>query len=385
MLDAGRWRHLARQSLGRALAGVEREAGIAVERMKPLVSPLARRLATRVTGKPDTDAAFALRALLDDYVRRVLQASGVVVATAQPVSSAQPGPGMAHLTRLVERHAIRLQRLWEFERDQDPVEAVHQLRVTSRRLRAFVDMFEPFVEPRLVEQARSPLRRITRAVRDLRDADVQIEHLERRIADASSEPERIALRHLLERVKRKRRACARRGRRRLSRIEPWALSAALRAVLDQLALRATSPSATFELIAQVAFEPVLEAMQRARPRAKQPSAEELHRFRLSLKRLRYSAELIEPVLGERYADIHDRAKHLQTLLGHHQDSVQFERLVAKRYEKAMRGRDRALATALRQVLEQAKQQREDLDRRCWQECTSAAQPRSFAQLQGSAE
>lgn len=384
-LSARPWRHFARQSLGRALAGVEREATTAIERVKPLVSPFIERLALRVTGKPEADATLALRALFDDYVRRVLQASGVVMATVQPSSPQRLAPGMEHLTRLVERRSIQIQRLWDFERARDPVEAVHQLRVASRRLRAFVDMFEPFVEPRLVERARSRLRRITRAVRDLRDADVQTEHLRQRIARASSKPERVALDHLLDRVKRKRAAHARKGQQALARIQPWELFAALRAMLDQLALRSTTPSANYELIAEVAFEPVLEAARDACPRVVNPSAEELHRFRLALKRLRYSAELIQPVLGERYGEHHGRAKQLQTLLGHHQDSVQFERLVAKRYQKTVRTKDQALAASLWQVLEHARQEREDLDQRCRQECTSAAQPRLFALGEGATE
>ena len=356
-----------------------------MQRVKPLVSPFAERLAMRVTGKPELEPAFALRAILDDYARRVLQASGVILATVQPPTPRAFAPGMAHLTRLVERRSIQIQRLWEFERNHDPVEAVHQLRVASRRLRAFVDMFEPFVEPGLVERARSRLHRITRAVRDLRDADVQIEHLKQRIARAGSEPERVALDHLLKRMTRKRAVYARKGQKALSRIRPSELSAALRDILDQLALRSTAPSANYELIAEIAFEPVLEAAGDACPTTPEPSSEELHRFRLALKRLRYSAELIEPVLGERYAELHHRAKELQTLLGHHQDSVQFERLVEKLHRKAARTDDRILARALREVLEQARQEREGLDQRCRQACTSAAQPRLFGQAGGIAE
>lgn len=50
-------------------------------------------------------------------------------------------------------------------------------------------------------------------------------------------------------------------------------------------------------------------------------AEALHRARKAGKRYRYAAELSEPVLGKRAAKAVEHGKHLQQLLGEHQDSV----------------------------------------------------------------
>ena len=50
------------------------------------------------------------------------------------------------------------------------------------------------------------------------------------------------------------------------------------------------------------------------------SVERLHRARKSMKRLRYAAELAEPV-DSTLADIVQNAEHLQTVLGNHQDAI----------------------------------------------------------------
>ena len=50
------------------------------------------------------------------------------------------------------------------------------------------------------------------------------------------------------------------------------------------------------------------------------NVEKLHRARKSMKRLRYAAELAEPV-DSTLADIVQNAEHLQTVLGNHQDAI----------------------------------------------------------------
>ncbi|HEX8511271.1 MAG TPA: CHAD domain-containing protein, partial [Propionibacteriaceae bacterium] len=49
--------------------------------------------------------------------------------------------------------------------------------------------------------------------------------------------------------------------------------------------------------------------------------EALHSARKAGKRFRYAAELSEPVLGKRASKAVEQGKHLQQLLGEHQDSV----------------------------------------------------------------
>jgi CHAD domain-containing protein len=168
------------------------------------------------------------------------------------------------------------------------------------------------------------------------------------------------------------------ARKQLGSIDLYAMGEALRKMLDQLARRAQSPSATYSLLAEVAFEPVLQEARRKSPTGDElPDVGQLHEFRLSLKKLRYAAELIEPVLGERFEEVHLHAKRLQNVIGEHQDSVEFQKLVERRYEKAVRRRRTVLSAGLQRVLDQARQERRERYERCAEACQNTAAPKLF--------
>jgi len=80
-----------------------------------------------------------------------------------------------------------------------------------------------------------------------------------------------------------------------------------------------------------------------------PSAGDLHAVRIKVKRVRYAAELVQPMIGRRAERFVDKAKKLQDILGDHQDAV-----VAEAYLRKVTDRTRA-AHALEQLL--VKQQR----------------------------
>lgn len=348
-------------------------ASASVSGIKPAVSPWVGRATSRVALLSVQVDPAALRSALEEYLVRAMQTVGVPESWRRSdaaLGDRTPSPGVLHLSRAVEVHLGQLQKLQDFTRARDPVEAVHQLRVASRRLRTFVDMFEPFAEPGLVRAVRAPLRQITRAVRDLRDADVQSQGLEERLQKASSERERIAVNHLLDRVRRRRAIYAERAKKRLDKLDMGQLAGALRGMLDQVALRVAAPSASYQLVAELAYRPIVDDARALAPRLSQaPTAEALHRFRLALKQLRYAAELIEPALGGRFEAIHDHAKKLQGLLGEHQDWVEFEKLVSKRHAKAVRSDRETLARGLEGILEGARGEREACRSRCLEECS----------------
>lgn len=359
----------------RRLEALGRKAASVVARVKPTVSPLVERAVAQIALVSVSVDVVQLRGALEELLKRSVQTVDVPV---KPVVQPPPVAGVLHLTRLVEQRIAQIQRLFDFAECRDPVEAVHQLRVASRRLRAFVDMFAPFVEPKLARRARRQLRKITRAVRDLRDSDVQTEDLERRLVAATTERERIAVNHLLDHARRTRQRLAGKAQKKLSRIDQGELASRLRAALDQVALRVQSPAASYELIAELAYEPILAQAREAFPDwGSTPSAEALHRFRLALKRLRYASELIEPALGEGFAEVYEPVKRLQTTLGQHQDSVEFERLLLDRRARAVRHGRATLAQGLEVILEQAKRERAAHRERCAAECAELSAVRWF--------
>lgn len=377
-----------RRAAERALREVSRfgqRASTTVSSIKPAVSPWVGRATSRVALLSVHVDPAALRSALEEYLARAAQTVGESWQRGEREAAERtPSPGVLHLSRAVELHLAQLLKLKDFKNARDPIEAVHQLRVTSRRLRTFVDMFAPFADPVQVRAVRTSLREITRAVRDLRDADVQAEALQQRSKQASSERERIAVNHLLDRVRRRRRSLARRAKKRLDKLEMGQLGVALRGLLDQVARRVEAPSGSYQLVAEVAYRPILDEARALAPGAlDRPTAEALHRFRLALKQLRYAAELIEPALGNRFDAIHDHAKRLQSVLGEHQDWVEFEKLVAKRHKKALKsGRD-TLARGLGGILEGACRERELCRSRCLEECARLPGSALFAGLSGA--
>jgi CHAD domain-containing protein len=350
--------------------------------IKPAVVPWLGRATSRVALLSVQVDAAALRSAFEEYVRRTVQ----TVTTpghfgrgeSEPEERPVP-PGVLHMSLAVEQRVAQLQRLQDFAHTRDPIEAVHQLRVASRHLRAFVDMFAPFVDPALVRSVRGPLGQITRAVRDVRDADVQAQGLEARLRTATSEAERIAVNHLLDRVHKRRVSRAARAEKRLKKLDFGQLAVTLRTMLDQVALRAQAPSASYRLVAEVAYQPIVEEARAAAPDLSEPpSAVALHEFRLALKKLRYGSELIQPALGDRFDAIRDHAKALQGMLGEHQDCVEFERLVSKRHAKAVKSGRSTLAAGLEGILDRTRRERELCRHRCIEECSRLPGSHLFA-------
>ena len=64
--------------------------------------------------------------------------------------------------------------------------------------------------------------------------------------------------------------------------------------------------------------------RRVRKSGSQPTDRQLHRIRIGAKRLRYAAELAEPVIGTSGHRIAKAAEEVQTVLGEHHDAVAAE-------------------------------------------------------------
>src|SRR4051812_41121862 len=85
-----------------------------------------------------------LRELLSDRVRRS-PSKPLSIFDVTAVDTHREAPSLSdHLAKIVHKRLSQLEEVKHFETAEDPVEAVHDLRVASRRLRAFVDVFEPW-------------------------------------------------------------------------------------------------------------------------------------------------------------------------------------------------------------------------------------------------
>jgi CHAD domain-containing protein len=234
-----------------------------------------------------------------------------------------------HLKSILEKRLEQLAGALQGSRRAPGVESVHDLRVASRRLRAFAGTFRDVLgdEPR--RRLEKKLKRVTRAVGSLRDLDVQLELLERRLATTSQELERAALEHLLEHLALRRGKAARNAERRLDTLDTHAMSRlvrrALRAVTGGLSDR------DHEAYALSVLEGLVSDAAEQVPApdgAEDPEA--YHRLRIDLKQLRYALELFEPVLGSKFPVLYARATTLQEELGNYHDLVTLTEVVGER-------------------------------------------------------
>jgi len=199
------------------------------------------------------------------------------------------------------------------------VEAIHRLRVAVRRLGATLRLFGDVLPSTFVERRRSDLAWLGDALGAPRDLDVLAALVERH-GERLGRADRAALAPLEEEI-RHLRAGAR---------------ATLASALDsnrtallvrRLANEATSPRAprrdpTLEDVVPGLVAPLLRAVvKKGRRTLPSSPANDFHRLRVRLKRLRYAADILGRLMGGDRRRAAVRLAWLQGLLGDHQDAV----------------------------------------------------------------
>ena len=202
----------------------------------------------------------------------------------------------------------------------DP-ENLHQFRVASRRLRAFLRVARQLVDTTWAAPLRTQLGELGRAGGPVRDLDVLLEQLQRELQslDPAELPAAQALIAALG---------SERDRLQAELLALLAAPAYLR-LLDRLALpiqaTARPPRISVRKLAARELRRLVRDVQKL---GGSPDDEQLHALRIKVKRVRYAVELGgEPTRPQTKRAI-GAAKTLQDLLGEHRDTVVAERLLA---------------------------------------------------------
>jgi CHAD domain-containing protein len=199
----------------------------------------------------------------------------------------------------LEKFEVHLDRVRRHSKDP---ESIHDLRVSIRRLRQCLDVFDGLFRPKRVRQMRRKLRRLMDHSAAVRDFDIGLEVLGSSHASAT-----------LVRSFRRRRSQADRDLRAL--LEKWKTKNATRKWKDWLKpapSRGTAAMQARRVLPVLARELFQEGARSARPGT---SARRIHRFRLLTKRFRYALETFEPVYGGGLEQGLETLRALQDRLG----------------------------------------------------------------------
>ncbi len=188
-------------------------------------------------------------------------------------------------------------------------DAIHDLRVSIRRLRQELNVFEEWFKPGPVKRIRGNLKKLMERCAAVRNCDIALEVLQ---AAGCLSPKLVAGLEKESQHTRKELARTLAGWRRRDRVRKW-----------REHLRIVRPSTKSELGGSVGenarrlLPAMIEDFFRAGREAARPGSthRRMHRLRLEAKRVRYTLELFEPVYGEKTKQILESLKELQDKLG----------------------------------------------------------------------
>jgi len=262
--------------------------------------------------------------------------------------------GRERLTAFVAAQREDLLRAAEQVRLSEDIEAVHDFRVATRRLRTVLRSAPAFFEAEWADRVQAELDRLGPAFGPLRDFDVFVERL-REDASTLDDDDRAALEPVFELLAKDR------GAARAAALAE--LDAPVFAQLTE-ALAAPALVDTDEPLDAVEVREV-RRLRKAMDQIDRNAPDELlHRARIRAKRVRYVAEALE---DDRVVK---RAKELQDVAGEHQDAV-----VAEEKLRVLAERVPTAAFQLGRLVEREHERRSESRsglRRAWKRLAKAA-------------
>ena len=256
-------------------------------------SPLARALADRILAPPSGSDDGA-PSTAGDVVRRYLRDQVAVLIDVDP--------------------AVRV----------DLDDAVHKMRVATRRLRSALATYRRLLDTDVTEPVRAELKWLAGALGAVRDAEVIRGHL---LEAVGAEPAELVIGPVRARVERtldeRHDAARRRLLDELTSPRYLRLLAALDHLPDAVAGTRAGKPAGRVLVAEVrrTHRRMRRHLDAALAASGFEADELLHEVRKAAKRVRYAAESASDVLGSKADTLAGRMEEAQETLGRHQDSV----------------------------------------------------------------
>jgi len=202
------------------------------------------------------------------------------------------------------------------KKDEDP-ESVHQLRVSSRRSSAALDMFEDCLPSKIHSKARKKLKKLRRAAGAARDWDVFLQSFKSRTVPPKARhgldlvigyalSQRQAAETQLD-------AAARDLSKKFGKLAKNVVASAHRP-------KKSKKSQTLADLAREALPPLARDLTKAAERDL-TDPDNLHQVRIAGKRLRYAMEILAPAFQPSFRDqLYPKVQEMQDILGEANDS-----------------------------------------------------------------
>lgn len=241
-------------------------------------------------------------------------------ARAMEIPSTAPGPAMHTVIRdsLDERYGKFCAELANC-RHTPSLDAVHDLRVSIRRLNAVLAKIEQFTPTIMVNQCARELKLLMKPLGKLRDVHVQVEWIMSTFPKIGP-----GLNEYLKRLWSKERRLTKKITAMLAEYAP-AECAALHH--DIMLLPVADDEGKFLAAGCELLDNLFGALDGMKGGASaRDNAAQLHAMRIALKKYRYTVEILKPALGDGAGKLLKRMHALQTLLG---DIHDFDVLIGK--------------------------------------------------------
>jgi CHAD domain-containing protein len=224
---------------------------------------------------------------------------------AKSPSIASPTNEWGKVRKLALRHLNRFVSLEAKVLKGDDPDAIHDMRVASRRLQQVLDLIFPKPLPREARRLRRKIRRCRQVLGDVRNCDVLLQQVEGRLARKRCS-DREAWTGVKQHLQERRGESFERAIRKLSKVNLAVFYVHAKEVLDRLPLPPDSDAVSHPLVQpdEPAFEPLPARLARAlvgvwsefekqvASSHREATTPSIHAARISAKRLRYLLEVL---------------------------------------------------------------------------------------------
>jgi CHAD domain-containing protein len=221
----------------------------------------------------------------------------------------------------IRRQAKQLAKQLDGVRAAEDIEFVHRARVTTRRLRAALRMFDGCFAPKRIKRWRKAIRRTTTALSDARDRDVQIELLCGALSELSAKECFPGIARILVGLEHDRERLQRRVVKAVGRLRAKGVLREMRRLGKNIIRKSDSTPQTVQTplalaqIGQHILRQLERLLQQQHSLANPDDRAGHHAMRIAAKRLRYTLEISRAMCPGRLDEAVEAIKRVQTLLG----------------------------------------------------------------------